>query len=81
LKYSVSTGSVPSPIPANECSVHPRMLQAAIPVDAVTATCPAAWESQSSSLFLHRLCLDRNRKMSSRNKTDFPVPADPVKNT
>ncbi|KAK5807833.1 hypothetical protein F5H01DRAFT_268042, partial [Linnemannia elongata] len=43
------------------------MLQAAIPVDAVTATCPAARTSQSS--------------MSSCNRTDFPVPADPVKNT
>ncbi|KAK3805255.1 MAG: hypothetical protein JOS17DRAFT_675193, partial [Linnemannia elongata] len=67
LQHSFSNGSTPSPIPAKEWRVHPRILQAAIPVDAVTATCPAARTSQSS--------------MSSRNSTDFPVPADPVKNT
>ncbi|KAK3805084.1 MAG: hypothetical protein JOS17DRAFT_693002, partial [Linnemannia elongata] len=30
--------SAPNPTPTNECSVQPPMLQAAMPVDAVTAT-------------------------------------------
>ncbi|PYH75685.1 hypothetical protein BO82DRAFT_250764, partial [Aspergillus uvarum CBS 121591] len=65
---SSGTGSLPNPIPAKLCSVTPSMLQAARPVDAVTAT-------RSGS----RLYLSRSFLMISRISTDFPVPADPVK--
>ncbi|KAF2197020.1 hypothetical protein GQ43DRAFT_357397, partial [Delitschia confertaspora ATCC 74209] len=60
---SSSAGSFPSPIPAKLCSVTPPMLQAARPVDAVTAT-------RSGS----RMNFFRNSEMISRRRTDFPVP-------
>jgi hypothetical protein len=55
----------PIPIPPNECSVTPPILQAAIPVDAVTAT--ASTERQ---YFFFK------ERMISLSRTDFPVPAD-----
>ncbi|KAI0080063.1 hypothetical protein K474DRAFT_1590717, partial [Panus rudis PR-1116 ss-1] len=64
-----SLGSLPRPIPAHECRVHPPMLMDAIPVEAVMPTSP-----HSASWDLHHLII-------SRSRTDFPVPADPVKNT
>ncbi|KAK3845029.1 MAG: hypothetical protein J3R72DRAFT_364997, partial [Linnemannia gamsii] len=58
--------SVPNPTPANECNVHPPILQAAIPVDAVTATAS--------------LALMLSQWLPDLANTDLPVPADPVKN-
>ncbi|KAE8380863.1 hypothetical protein BDV26DRAFT_279166 [Aspergillus bertholletiae] len=63
------TGSLPNPIPAKLWRVTPSMLQAARPVDAVTATL-------SGSL----LYLSRSFFIISLMRTDFPVPAEPVKN-
>lgn len=67
---SISGVSVASPTPPNECKVTPPMLQAAIPVEAVTAT---------ASGFLAYLF--RKPWIISRSRTDLPVPALPVKNT
>ncbi|KAJ6574739.1 hypothetical protein B0H19DRAFT_935347, partial [Mycena capillaripes] len=58
--------SFPIPIPAQECNVHPPMLIAAMPVDAVIPSVGHLWPP--SSLII------------SRRSTDFPVPADPEKN-
>ncbi|KAK3938360.1 hypothetical protein QBC46DRAFT_265523 [Diplogelasinospora grovesii] len=67
---SVGASSLPRPIPEKLCKVIPPMLQAARPVDAVTATL-------SGSL----ACFFFSSAMIARIKTDFPVPAGPVKNT
>lgn len=67
---SSSAESRAKPAPPNAWSVTPPMLQAAIPVDAVTAT---------ASFVLAYFFL--RATMISRSKTDFPVPAEPVKNT
>ncbi|KAI8596373.1 hypothetical protein EDD21DRAFT_293170, partial [Dissophora ornata] len=66
LACNAGSASCPNPTPANECNVHPPILQAAIPVEAVTATASLD-DSQKSLLPLL--------------STDFPVPADPVKKT
>ena len=58
-----STGSFPNPKPAKECNVIPPTLQAARPVDAVTAM-TSGW----FALMLFKVA------MISLNKTDFPVP-------
>lgn len=60
---SISGVSVASPTPPNECKVTPPMLQAAIPVEAVTAT---------ASGFLAYLF--RKLWIISRSRTDLPVP-------
>ncbi|PYI00679.1 hypothetical protein BO78DRAFT_274379, partial [Aspergillus sclerotiicarbonarius CBS 121057] len=65
---SSGTGSLPKPIPAKLCRVTPSMLQAARPVDAVTAIL--------SGSFLY---LSRNFLIISLISTDLPVPAEPVK--
>jgi hypothetical protein len=52
-----------NPTPPNECNVIPPILQAAIPVDAVTAT--------ASGLFA---CFFLSPAMISLSKTDLPVP-------
>ncbi|KAH8789079.1 hypothetical protein F5882DRAFT_293233, partial [Hyaloscypha sp. PMI_1271] len=67
---SCGTSSLPSPMPPKLCNVTPPMLQAAKPVEAVTAT-----RSGSREYFFFKL------SMMARIKTDLPVPADPVKNT
>jgi len=59
LPTNCLTGSSPSLIPAQECSVTPPMLIAAIPVEAVIATV--------SKEPVKNLTI-------SLNKTDFPVP-------
>ncbi|OCL07584.1 hypothetical protein AOQ84DRAFT_276932, partial [Glonium stellatum] len=61
---SSSAGSLPNPIPAKLCKVTPPILQAARPVEAVTAT-----RSGSLIYFL------RSADIISRKSTDFPVPA------
>lgn len=66
---SSGTGSLPRPIPAKLWRVTPPILQAARPVDAVTAV-------RSGSL---RYLL-RSFVIISLMSTDFPVPAEPVKN-
>lgn len=58
-----STGSMHSPAPLKLCRVTPPILQAAIPVDAVTATASADWPR-----------FPRRLRMISRKRTDFPVP-------
>lgn len=58
-----SAGSRARPTPPKECNVVPLMLQAAIPVEAVTATASGDFE-----------CLDRSVRMISRSRTDLPVP-------
>ena len=63
LPAKTSGFSMPKPTPPNECRVTPPMLQAAIPVEAVTATASA-----DAAYFLRRLF------MISRRRTDFPVP-------
>ncbi|KAK4140510.1 uncharacterized protein C8A04DRAFT_14868, partial [Dichotomopilus funicola] len=65
-----SASSFPSPIPAKLCRVIPPMLQAARPVEAVTAI--------RSGFLAYRFLRSR---MMDRINTDFPVPAGPVKNT
>jgi hypothetical protein len=60
----------PSPMPAKEWIVTPPMLQAAMPVGAVTTTAsdrPAA------------ACLSLRPAMMRRRRKDLPVPALPVK--
>lgn len=59
----ISADSLPRPMPENEWIVDPPMLQAAIPVDAVTATA----SERPLNLTLRAL-------MISRKRTDFPVP-------
>lgn len=68
LVMRTSAASVPRPIPEKEWIVVPPMLQAAMPVEAVTATAsPAA------------PYLRLRDEMISRRRTDFPVPAlDPA---
>ncbi|KZT67584.1 hypothetical protein DAEQUDRAFT_728801 [Daedalea quercina L-15889] len=56
-------------MPAQECNVHPPMFTDAMPVAAVIASCPL---SESSA---------RHCSMIARRRTDFPVPAEPVKKT
>ncbi|KAJ7225903.1 hypothetical protein GGX14DRAFT_312589, partial [Mycena pura] len=56
--------SVPIPMPAQECSVHPPILMAAIPVEAVMPSVR---------------CISRRCLMISRSSTDLPVPAEPEK--
>mmetsp|Transcript_103188 Transcript_103188/g.259904 ORF Transcript_103188/g.259904 Transcript_103188/m.259904 type:complete len:279 (-) Transcript_103188:123-959(-) len=58
-------GPSPRPTPAKLWMVWPLMLAAAMPVEAVTATCPGYWLSSSCMMYL-------NRKL-------FPVPAAPVR--
>lgn len=65
LPTSTGAASIASPAPPKECRVTPPMLQAAIPVEAVTATASAA-----VAYFF------RNDLMISRSKTDFPVPVE-----
>jgi hypothetical protein len=60
-RASTSADSLPKPIPANECTVLPPMLRPAIPVEAVMAM-----DSGKRS---------RSKRMISRRRTDFPVPA------
>ena len=64
LAMSCSAASTPIPIPAKEWIVVPPTLQAAIPVEAVTATASD-----------RPLCLRLRAEMISRRRTDFPVPA------
>ncbi|ORY59048.1 uncharacterized protein BCR38DRAFT_299307, partial [Pseudomassariella vexata] len=66
----VGTSSFPRPMPAKLCRVIPPMLHAASPVDAVT---PNRSGSRAHFFFISA--------MMARIKTDFPVPAGPVKNT
>jgi len=55
-------GSVPKPIPAQECNVVPLIFTEAIPVAAVMASvCPTA-------------LLPPNASTICRSRTDFPVP-------
>lgn len=63
LPTNFLTGSSPSLIPAQECSVTPPMLIAAIPVEAVIATVSGISEEP----FVKNLII-------SLNRTDFPVP-------
>ena len=51
------------PMPEKECIVMPPILQAAIPVEAVTATASG-----------HFVCSLRLLQIISRNKTDLPLP-------
>ncbi|KAK3899503.1 hypothetical protein C8A05DRAFT_18062 [Staphylotrichum tortipilum] len=67
---SVLTSSLPRPMPEKLCRVMPPMLQAARPVEAVTAT-------RSGSL----TCFFLRSWMMARIRTDLPVPAAPVKKT
>lgn len=67
---SSSAESSASPAPPNACSVTPPMLHAAIPVEAVTATASFVF-----AYFFFRAMI------ISRSRTDFPVPAEPVKKT
>ncbi|EJF66393.1 hypothetical protein DICSQDRAFT_46552, partial [Dichomitus squalens LYAD-421 SS1] len=67
LATSASWSSLPNPMPAHECSVHPPMFTDAMPVDAVIASCKLARPPLALMIF--------------RKRTDLPVPADPVKNT
>lgn len=67
LGNSTPTSSTASPAPPNECNVIPPMLQAAIPVEAVTATASGALE-----YFL------RSDLIISRRRTDFPVPTSGI---
>ena len=72
IAQSLSAGSRPWPIPANECSVTPPMLQAAMPVGAVTTTASGRFSSRYFSL---------RSEMMRRRRKDLPVPAEPVKKT
>lgn len=54
---------MPRPIPEKEWIVIPPTLQAAMPVEAVTATASA-----------EPLCLRFSEVIISRKRTDFPVP-------
>ncbi|KAF8267803.1 hypothetical protein EI94DRAFT_1729461 [Lactarius quietus] len=65
FETSASALSIPRPIPANEWIVTPPMLQAAMPVEAVTAT--------ASGVLTYSL---RRVLMISRRRTDLPVPTD-----
>ncbi|KAK4115240.1 hypothetical protein N656DRAFT_683620, partial [Canariomyces notabilis] len=67
---SVLASSFPRPMPAKLCKVMPPMLQAARPVEAVTAT-----RSGSLAYFFLRSWI------IARINTDLPVPAGPVKKT
>lgn len=67
---SSSGFSLPRPIPAKLWIVVPPMLQAAIPVEAVTATASG-----------RLTCLLRRSLMICLRRTDLPVPALPVKKT
>lgn len=67
LASRISGFSNASPTPPNECKVVPPMLQAAIPVDAVTA--------MASGLFT---CFFFRPAMISRSRTDLPVPVGPL---
>lgn len=60
LPTNFLTGSLPKPIPAQECKVVPPMLTAAIPVLAVIANVSEAQPPHD--------------RMISRSSTDFPVP-------
>ena len=55
-----------APHPANECSVTPSMCDAAMPVEAVTATDPG------------RLYFCRSTWMATFNRNDLPVPVAPA---
>ncbi|KAK3295756.1 uncharacterized protein B0H64DRAFT_298200, partial [Chaetomium fimeti] len=67
---SVFVSSLPRPIPAKLCKVMPPMLQAARPVEAVTAI----RSGSRTNFFLSSWIM-------ARMSTDFPVPAGPVKKT
>lgn len=67
------------------CNVVPLILQAAIPVDAVTAT-PSLYFSCNWSIMAGSYCMPINiqqqkkgklvRKVLPRNSTDLPVPSE-----
>ncbi|KAH9836528.1 uncharacterized protein C8Q71DRAFT_758357 [Rhodofomes roseus] len=79
---SCLASSFPRPIPAHECKVHPSMFIEAIPVAAVMARRKSGGSVSSSQSSASRGSLrnsSRKYSMIARRRTDFPVPAEPVK--
>ena len=76
LQATARGSSFPSPIPDQECSVHPSMFTEAMPVEAVTAS-PRSGRSCLYGSGGSGLYLSRKWAMIARKRTDFPAPLGP----